>query len=116
LPYLPVAEAIDKVIVYHSNRLHVGINRRRTDEAESPPLEVLAESLGFARYRWNLPRSFPAVKPWPSVNETPAVGVERSELFPDFEKCACVAYADSIFIRFRMISGSDVSFRIFVLE
>src|SRR5712691_9067576 len=29
---------------------------------------------------------------WPSVNETPAVGIEASELFLDFEKCACVAH------------------------
>src|SRR4029077_16927547 len=45
LTNIPIAEAIDKVIVYHSNRLHVGINDRRTDKAESPALEVLAECL-----------------------------------------------------------------------
>lgn len=61
LPYLPITKAIDNVIVHHSNRLHIGINGGRTDKAESPALKVLAESLGFGRYRWNLPHSLPAV-------------------------------------------------------
>ena len=43
LPELPITETIDEVIVYHSNRLHVGIHDRRTNETESAMLEVLAE-------------------------------------------------------------------------
>ena len=42
LPELPITETIDEVIVYHSNRLHVGIHDRRTNETESAMLEVLA--------------------------------------------------------------------------
>src|SRR5712692_6419849 len=43
----------------------------------------------FAR---NLPHGLPPVQLRPSVNETPAIGVETSELFLDFEKCARVAH------------------------
>src|SRR5260221_1602367 len=46
---LPIPETIDDVIVHHSNRLHVRINDRRADEAESPELEVLAECVGFGK-------------------------------------------------------------------
>src|SRR5713226_8779929 len=89
---LPITETIDEVIVYHSNRLHVRINDRRADEAESPVLEVLAECVGFGRSRWNLPRSLPVVKLGPPADKTPAVGVKVPELFLDFEECASVAH------------------------
>src|SRR6267154_5414929 len=92
LPDLPIPETIDDVIVHHSNRLHVGINDRRADEAESAVLEVLAECLGFGRSRWNLPRSLPAVKLGPPADKTPAVGVKVPELFLDFEECPCVPH------------------------
>src|SRR5260221_13213531 len=92
LPDLPIAETIDDVIVYHSNRLHVRINDRRADEAESPQLEVLAECVGFGRSRWNPPLSLPVVELGPAADETPAVGIEVAEPFLDFEKRACVAH------------------------
>src|SRR5216683_4135131 len=89
---LPITETIDEVIVYHSNRLHVRIDDRGADEAESPVLEVLAECVGFGRSRWNLPRSLPVVKLGPPADKTPAVGVKVPELFLNFEECACVAH------------------------
>src|SRR5882672_5922751 len=89
---LPIAETIDDVIVHHSNRLHVRIDDRRADEAESPVLEVFAECVGFGRSRWNLPRSLPLVSLGPPADKTPAVGVKVPELFPDFEECARVAH------------------------
>src|SRR5216683_2144928 len=89
---LPITETIDEVIVYHSNRLHVRINDRGANETESPVLEVLAECLGLLRSRWNLPRSLPVVKLGPSLDKTPAIGIETPELLLDFEECACVAY------------------------
>src|SRR5882762_4761575 len=73
---LPITETIDEVIVYHSNRLHVRINDRRADEAESPMLEILAECLGLRRSRWNLPRSPPVVQLGLPADKTPAVGVK----------------------------------------
>src|ERR1700688_4452014 len=74
LPDLPITETIDEVIVYHSNRLHVRINDRRADEAESPVLEVLAECVGFGRSRRNLPDRLQSVKLAPPADKTPAVG------------------------------------------
>src|ERR1700688_3836428 len=74
LPDLPVTETIDEVIVYHSNRLHVRINDRRADEAESPVLEVLAECVGFGRSRRNLSHRLQSVKLAPPADKTPAVG------------------------------------------
>jgi len=67
------------MVVYHSDGLHVGIHNRRTNETQSAMLEVLAECIGFGRSRRNLPRGFPPVQLWPSVNETPAVGIEAPE-------------------------------------
>src|SRR5438105_4207923 len=92
LPELPITETIDEVIVYHSNGLHVGIHGRRTNETESATLKVLAERIGLDRSRGNLSHDLPPVKRWLSVNETPAIGVEASKLFLDFEKRACVAH------------------------
>ena len=92
LPDLPITETIDEVIVYHSNRLHVGIHDRRTNKTEPAMLEVLAERIGLDRSRGNLSHDLPPVKLWLSVNETPAIGVEASKLFLDFEKRACVAH------------------------
>src|SRR6266446_1172112 len=92
LPDLPITETIGEVIVYHSNRLHVRINDRRADEAESPMLEILAECLGLRRSRWNLPRSLPVVQLGLPADKTPAVGVKTPELFADCEKCACVPH------------------------
>src|SRR5437879_13138341 len=89
---LRITETIDEVIVHHSNGLHVGINDCRTNETESAMLEVLAERIGFDRSCRNLSHDLPPVKLWLSVNETPGIGVEASELFLDFEKRACVAH------------------------
>src|SRR3984893_9633475 len=92
LPDLAITETIDEVIVYHSNRLHVRINDRRADEAESPVLEVLAECVGFGRSRRNLSYRLPSVNLGPPADKTPAVGVKLPELFLDFEQCAGVAH------------------------
>src|SRR6266403_4698285 len=91
-PDLPITETIDEVIVYHADRLHVGIHDRRPHETESAMLKVLAERVGYERSRRNLSHDLPSVELWPSVNEAPAIGVEASELFLDFEKGARVAH------------------------
>ena len=38
-----VSEAIDRVVIDHAGRLHVGINHRGTNKRKSAPLEILAE-------------------------------------------------------------------------
>src|SRR5258706_8554061 len=40
---LAVSETIDKVIVHHPDRLHVGVDDGGADEAESAFLQILAE-------------------------------------------------------------------------
>ena len=42
-----ITKTTDQVIVHHPDRLHMGVNNRRTDEEESSMLEVLAEGIGF---------------------------------------------------------------------
>ena len=44
---LSISETADEVVVHHADRLHVRIHDGRTDEAESAPLEILAERVGF---------------------------------------------------------------------
>src|ERR1700758_5227030 len=113
-PDLPITKTIDEVIVYHTNRLHVRVNDRWANEAESPVLEILAECLGFGRSRGNLSRSFPAVEFGPPADEPPAVGVKLLKLFLDLEKCACVAdcgldlhpVADDFRIRYKPVDLS----------
>src|SRR5258708_35614574 len=87
-----ITKTSEELIVSHSNRLYVRISRCRAHKAESPALEVLAECLGFGRSRWNLPDRLPSVKLGPSLDKTPAIGIETPELLLDFEECACVAH------------------------
>ena len=47
-PSLLVSETGDEVVIHHADRLHVRIHDGRTDEAESAPLEILAERVGLA--------------------------------------------------------------------
>src|ERR1041384_1989141 len=89
---LTITETPHEVVVYHSDGLHMGVNDRRTNETESPTLKVLAERIGFVRSRGNLWHDPPPVKLCLSVNETPAIGVEASELFLDFEERACIPH------------------------
>src|SRR5579864_6136164 len=89
---LPITKTIDKVIVHHSDCLHVRISDRWADETKSPALEIFAECLRFGRSRWNLSRSFPAVELGLSAHEIPTVRVEVTELFLNFEKCPCVVH------------------------
>jgi len=62
LPDLAITKTMDEVIVYHSNRPHVGIHDRRSNETESATLKVLAERIGFDRSRRNLSHELLPVK------------------------------------------------------
>ena len=44
---LTIAEAVDEMIVHHSDGLHVGVDDGRADEVESALLEVFAEGVRF---------------------------------------------------------------------
>jgi hypothetical protein len=91
-PNLSISKAIDEVIVHHADCLHVGIEDGGADEAETPALEILAERVGLARGRRNLPDRLPSIQLGPSAHETPAVGVETSELFLNCAKRPRVAH------------------------
>src|ERR1700704_553214 len=88
----PITETLNEMIVHQSSSLHVRIDDRRADETESPPLEILAECLGFGRSRRDLCRSFPAIEFGLPADEPPAVGIKVAELFPNLEKRAGVAH------------------------
>src|SRR5690242_6939424 len=44
---LGIAEAVDQMVVDHADRLHVGVDDRRSDKAEAALLQVLAERVGL---------------------------------------------------------------------
>src|SRR5439155_16027428 len=91
-PNFSISETVDKMIVHHADRLHVRINNRRTDKAESSALEILAERVGFERGRWNLPHRLPPIRLRSTIDKPPAIGVKTSELFLNCEKRPRVAY------------------------
>src|SRR5437868_4143011 len=92
-PNLSISETVDEVVVHHADRLHVGIHDGGTDEAESPALEILAEYVGFARGRRNLPHRLAPIQLGPPVDEPPAISVETSELLLNCEKRPRVAHS-----------------------
>jgi hypothetical protein len=109
---LAITETVDEMIVYHSNRLHVGIHDCRTNETESAMLKVLAEGIGFDGSPRDLSHDLPAVKLWMPVNEAPAIGVETSKLILDLRNARALRTAASIFMRLRMMSEFNASFSI----
>ena len=44
---LGIAEAVHQMVVDHADRLHVGVDDRRSDKAEAALLQVLAERVGL---------------------------------------------------------------------
>ena len=45
--HLAVSETVDEMVVHHPDRLHVGVDDGRSDEAETAFLQILAESVGL---------------------------------------------------------------------
>jgi hypothetical protein len=45
--HLAVSETVDEMVVHHPDRLHVGVDDGRSDEAETALLQILAESVGL---------------------------------------------------------------------
>jgi hypothetical protein len=88
----PVSEAVDEVIVHHSDSLHVCVYDRGTHEAQSAALQVLAEGVGFRRGGGNLIHDAPAVHFGLAADKAPRVGVKSSELLLNREKRPSVAY------------------------
>jgi hypothetical protein len=83
---LPVAKAVDQMIVHHTNCLHEGVTDRRADEFKSAFRQVLVHGVGFGRSSRNLPHAFELIANWLVVDEAPDVGVEIPKLFLHSEK------------------------------
>src|SRR2546427_13069073 len=88
----PISEAVDEVIVHHSDCLHMCVYNSGTHECESAAFQVLAERIGFARGRGNLLHDFPAVHFGLSAYKAPRVYIKTSELVLNSEKRPRVAY------------------------
>src|SRR5947209_14997678 len=81
-----ISEAVDEVIVHHSDCLHMCVYNSGTHECESAAFQVLAERIGFARGRGNLLHDFPAVHFGLSAYKAPRVYIKTSELVLNSEK------------------------------
>src|SRR6185369_4747072 len=92
LPDLSMSETTNEVVVHHAGGLHVRVNDRRADEAESSVLEVLAERIGLRRSCRNLSHRLPTIELWLTVDEAPTIRIEASKLLLDGQKRAGVAY------------------------
>ena len=75
---LRISEAVDDMIVHHADRLHVRVDDRRADEAETAPFQVLAQRLGFLAGGGELLQRAPAVDDRAAVDEAPEIGVEAT--------------------------------------
>jgi hypothetical protein len=89
----PISEAVDEVIVHHSDCLHVCINNGGTHEAESALFQVFAERIGFSGGRGNLLHNFPAVHFGLSADKAPCVCIKTVELLLNCEKRPRVAHS-----------------------
>jgi hypothetical protein len=93
------------VIVDHAHRLHERVANRRTDEAKTALLQLLAHRHAHGLGMFQGYRSC-GMRKWLSFDETPDEFVETSELFLSFEERLCVldggvdlqAIADNAFV------------------
>ena len=75
-----ISEAVDSMIVYHTDCLHEGVADGGADEAEPARLEILAQGVSLGRARGDLGQFLPAVPLRLAPDALPQVGVERPEL------------------------------------
>src|SRR5262245_25974551 len=89
---LAISEALDEVVVHHSDCLHMCVYNSRTHEAEPAVFQVLAEGVGFRRGRGNLLHDCPVVHFGLSADKAPRIRIETSELLLNCEKRPRVSY------------------------
>src|SRR5436189_4096624 len=77
--HLSISITVDYVIVDHADRLHVCVDDRRSNKAETAALEFAAERVRFGGRCGNLTRRIPPILPRRAINELPAIGVEAQE-------------------------------------
>jgi len=80
------------MVVDHADRLHEGVEDRRSHEPEAPLPEIRAEGVGLRRRSGEAAQAGPAVLDRFSVHEPPHVPVEASELLAHREKCLGVGH------------------------
>src|SRR5882762_6634005 len=79
--HVSISVTVDYVIVNHADRLHVCVDDRRSNEAETAALEIAAECVRFGGRCRNLTQRIPPILPRPAINELPAIRVEASVFF-----------------------------------
>ena len=89
---LAIAEAVDRVIVHHADRLHERVADRRPYKLESPAQEVSTQGLGLRCPRGDLPERSPAIHARCPADKTPHIRIETPELALDGKKGVRVAY------------------------
>ncbi len=78
------------MVIYHTDRLHVGIHDRWANKSKTSLFQVLTECLGFfcnSRYVGHL---LPRIDDWFIPDELPNIGVKLSKFFLYFKKSFCV--------------------------
>src|SRR6476646_4931700 len=76
--HFSISITVDYVIVDHADRLHVCVDDRRSNEAETAALEIAAECVRFGGRCRNLTQRFPPILPRPALDASQAVRVKAS--------------------------------------
>jgi hypothetical protein len=71
-----VAEAINKVIIYHAGGLHEGVTYGRADKLKPSLFQIFAHRVGFHGRGRNIFHAFPSIDDGPMAHKLPDIGVE----------------------------------------
>ena len=82
----PVAKAISRMIVDHSNGLHECIANRRANECEPPAFQVPTQGLGDRRVAGNVLGRFPAIANRSPFDELPNILVKAADFLLNEKK------------------------------
>jgi hypothetical protein len=85
-----MSEAVDDVIVHHSDGLHVRIDDRRTDEGEATALQILAHRIGFSGAGGDVTYGTATISLWATADEAPLICLEAAEFRLHIEERPCV--------------------------
>src|SRR5438445_5164238 len=89
-PDLPVAEALDHVIIDHADVFDTRVTDRRTDEPKVSLSKSPAPRIRLLRPCGDLTQRRPSIRFRSPANEPPDIGVETTELLLDREHFPCI--------------------------
>src|SRR5256885_12179330 len=89
-PDLPVAEALDHVIIDHADGLHIRVTDRRTDEPKASLSKSPAHRIRLLRPCGDLSQRRPSVRLRSPADEPPDIRVETNELLLDRKRFPCI--------------------------